>query len=839
MDTTLAGLSQSEVQERQAQGETNAASFRAGRSVWDIVRANLFNLFSNTLYTIGFALIALGQYYDALTSVGLALVNALIGTVQELRAKRQLDRISLLTRSAVTVVRAGVEQQIDPAEIVRGDLLCVTAGDQILVDGPMVGAGQLELDESLLTGEPDLVRKHAGDRLRSGSFCVTGTAYYRAELVGNASYANQLTSTVRTFQLSRTPLQRQVALVVRLVTFVVAMMSGVILLQALVEDFPFVRIVQISAVLSGQIPYGLFFLIALTYAVGAARIAREGGLVQHVNAVESLSHVDVLCMDKTGTLTANRLQLHALHPLGPLDEAAVGVALGSFARSAGTGNATSSALEAALPGSAYTPVATIPFASARKWSAMALDAPEQPGVYALGAAERLTPYLDAATDAHATFTQQAAAWADAGLRVLLFAYNPAARTLPDAANGNPTLPPLTPLALVALADELRPQVREVIAASRELGIDLKVISGDNPHTVAALARQAGFPEDLHLISGPELKELSPADFAQTVVATSIFGRVAPEQKEQIVAALCSQGRYVAMLGDGVNDALALKRAQVGIAMESGSSVTRNVADMVLLRDSFAALLPAIAEGRRIIAGLSMALYLFLTRAVTSMLIIIAVSMIGLGFPYEPAQVALTLFTVGLPTLLLARWARPEPPEPGLLRRLFYFVIPAASVTTAFGVAVYTFFYTLILTTANNFTLPPRAADRWEAYTGLDYRIDAGFSEAAATIVAQTALSSFVSLAAFGLILFIVPPHPFFAGWTTPGPHPDRRPAMLALALALIYLFVVRVPTLASYFGLVTPGGPEPLMLLLTLPLWFFTLRTIWRAKLFERLLDAG
>lgn len=839
MDASLSGLTQAEVQARRAQGETNAASFRAGRSAWDIIRANLFNLFNNTLYTIGFALIALGQSYDALTSVGLALVNALIGTVQELRAKRQLDRISLLTRSAVTVVRAGVEQKLDPAELVRGDLLRVEAGDQILVDGPVVGGGQLELDESLLTGEPDLVRKQAGAMLRSGSFCVTGTAYYRAELVGSASYAHQLTSTVRNFQLTRTPLQRQVALVVRLITSVVALMSGVILLQAIVEAFPFVRIVQISAVLSGQIPYGLFFLIALTYALGAAHIARKGGLVQQLNAVESLSHVNVLCMDKTGTLTANRLRLHALHPLGPLDGTTVEEALGSFARSSGTGNATSNALVAALPGTLCTPVAALPFASARKWSALALETPELRGVYALGAVEQLAPYLVAEHDAHGRLTEQAAQWADAGLRVLLFAYNPTTRSLPDPASQPASLPPLTPLALIALADELRPQAREVIAASRKLGIELKIISGDNPHTVAALARQAGFPSDLRLISGLELSELTPARFAHVVAESSIFGRVAPEQKEQIVTELARQGRYIAMLGDGVNDALALKRAHVGIAMASGSSVTRNVADMVLLHDSFAALLPAIAEGRRIIAGLSIALYLFLTRAVTSMLIIIAVSMIGLGFPYEPAQVALTLFTVGLPTLMLARWARPEPPAAGLLRRLLYFVIPAATVTTAFGVGIYTFFYTLILNSANDFTLPPRAVARWEAYTGLSYRIDAGFSEAAATIVAQTALSSFVSLASFGLILFLAPPGNFCAGWTTPSPQIDRRPAILALILALIYLFVARTPTLASYFGLVTPGGPEPLMLLIALPLWFLTLRTIWRAKLFERLLDSG
>lgn len=234
----LSGLTAAEVRDRQAAGESNAASFRPSRSAWDIVRANLFNFFNNTLYAIGIGLIALGQYYDALTSVGLALVNALIGTFQELRAKRQLDRISLLSRSPVSVVRDGVEQELDPAALVRGDLIRVRAGDQVLVDGRVVGEGRLEVDESLLTGEPDLIPKQAGDTLRSGSFCVSGDACYEAERVGAQSFANQLTQTVRTFQLTRTPLQHQVDFAVRLVTFVVVLMSSVILLQANWSSFP-------------------------------------------------------------------------------------------------------------------------------------------------------------------------------------------------------------------------------------------------------------------------------------------------------------------------------------------------------------------------------------------------------------------------------------------------------------------------------------------------------------------------------------------------------------------------------------------------------------------------
>ncbi len=832
------GLTQQEVRARQQRGETNAASFRSSRSYWDIIRTNLFNFFNNILFAIGIALIALGQYNDAFTSVGQGVVNALIGTVQEINAKRKLDKIALLTRTRVHVIRDGQEQAIDPAELVKGDVVHVQAGDQIVVDGRIVGDGRLEMDESLLTGEPDLVPKQDGDTLLSGSFCVTGDAYYQAEKVGAESFANQLTETVRAFQAVKTPLQQQITFAVRLVTFIVALMSGVILLQTVIESFPLIRIVQVSAVLSGQVPYGLFFMVALAYAVGAAGIAKRGALVQQTNAVESLSNVNVLCMDKTGTLTANRLLFHAVQPLADVDEAILRLRLGIFARSASTSNTTSEALAAALPAEQQAPVDEIPFASARKWSALAFGSEPQRGVYALGAVEMLAAFLPPdAVAANSVLARQMADWSDRGLRVLLFAYNPDGTTLHDA-DGEPHLPLLTPLALVALTDELRPRAKETIAAFANLGIKLKIISGDNPQTVAALAKQAGLPANLRTATGPELAQLSPEVFDQIAAETTVFGRIAPEQKEQIVASLIRQGNYVAMMGDGVNDALSLKKAKLGIAMESGSNVTRNVADMILLNDSFAALLPALTEGKRIIGGLSISLYLFLTRVVTSMLIIIAISMIGLGFPYEPSQVALTLFTVGIPSLFLTWWARPESPHPDLLRRLLRFVLPAAIVTMVFGVGIYTFFYKFVLKGVSTYHIPPDAAARWAAYTGLTYDT-VGFGPAAATIVAQTALSTFVSFAAFGLILFLEPPFRFFTGWAPVSP--DKRPALLALALAIIYVVVLVTPITANYFGLVTPGvrGPEIRVMLVTVPLWFLSLRTIWRAKLFDRLLTVG
>ena len=315
LELPVQGLTEDEAENRRRRGEGNDAGISSGRSYWDIARTNLFTLFNNVLFTIGVALIAVGRVNDAITSVGLGLINALIGTAQEIRAKRQLDRIAIVTRPEITVVRNGRPRTVAPSEIVKGDVIRLTAGDQVVVDGTMVGDGVLEIDESLLTGEAHLIRKQAGDQLFSGSFCVTGSGYLEAQKVGAESMAYQLTATARQFQVTQTPLQRSIDYVVRLVMLVVAVMSIIILVAGLLEGLSTVRLIQLAAVLSGQVPYGLFLMIVVAYALGASTIAKHGALVQQTNAVESLSSIDVLCMDKTGTLTAGRLVFNELFPL--------------------------------------------------------------------------------------------------------------------------------------------------------------------------------------------------------------------------------------------------------------------------------------------------------------------------------------------------------------------------------------------------------------------------------------------------------------------------------------------------------------------------------------------
>jgi len=831
---SLEGLSEQTVRTKRAQGLGNDINLKTGRSYFDIARANLFTLFNNILFVIGVALISMGRVNDAITSVGIGLVNACISTIQEFRAKRQLDQISLLAKPHVVVVREGKEQAIDPTEIVQEDLLRVRSGDQVVVDGAVVGEGLLEMDESLLTGEPNLVRKAAGDKLFSGSFCVTGDGYYVAEKVGKESFANQLTATARQMSIVQTPLQQKINLLVKLVMLFVAVFSVLILAAAILEGLSNIRLVQIAAVLTGQVPYGLFLMIVVAYALGAAKVGRQGALVQQTNAVESLSNINVLCTDKTGTLTANRLLLQGIYPLGNESTASVKGVLGDFVRSASARNQTSEAILTGTSGEVRLVSDEVPFASARKWSGVAFHQTERQGLYVLGAVEMLQDHLPAGSASlDSDLVRQMHAWADQGLRVLLFAHAPGVTTFRNS-TGELNLPTLAPLALVSLSDELRPMVKETIAEFTHMGIVIKIISGDSPHTVAALAKQAGLSPDIKLVSGPELAEMSASEFDQAAVEATIFGRISPQQKEQLVDALLRQGKYVAMIGDGVNDVLSLKKASLGIAMQSGSSATRNVADIVLLNDSFEALRPAFSEGRRIISGMSGALYLFLARSTTTTLLIIAVTMVGLGFPFDPSQMALTTFTVGIPAFFLTLWAKPRTIQTNILTSLVKFVLPVALLTMLTGVALYMYDYNNAFTAVSDVNLPRRNMDTYLAYTGLS-EDDATMPAAVATVAAQGSVSIFVSYTAFMLLLFLEPPIRFFTGWRQ-SVSVDKRPAYLAVGLFLLFQVIYFVPTIGSYFGLLSKPLRVYLGIFALSMIWMFLIRTIWRQHLFERFL---
>ncbi len=793
--TGIRGLTDAEAQERIQRGQRNVMPVKTSRTFAQILRENFFSLTNVILFGIMLVLIVIGEPGDAFVTGGVVLINVVIGVFQEVRAKRQLDRIALLTRPKVTVIRDGQERSIDPGDVVLGDALVLHPGDQIVVDGKLLTARRIDVNESLLTGESDFVPKGEGDDLLSGSFCVTGSGIYSAERVGADSFANKLTSGAREYRRVRTPLQHQISILVRALVTLAILLSILLFLSYAVKDEPFRNGVESAAVVISLVPQGLLLMITVAYALGAMRIARRGALVQQINAVESLSNVDVLCLDKTGTLTTNRIALREIVPIRCAEDELKHL-LGDFAASTGRVNRTAEAIADACPGQALPIAAEVPFSSEYKWSGATLGADGSQGTLILGAPEVLLRQIP---DGQA-LTEQIALWADEGLRVLLFSR--ASAQLDGAArSGPPQLPgDLEPLGWLTFSDELRPDVQDVLSQFREAGVALKLISGDNPQTVAALAKMAGISQDVSVVSGLDLAELSEGQFTETINEATVFGRITPEQKQRIVQSLRADGHYVAMIGDGVNDVLSLKQAQMGIAMESGSQATRSVADMVLLGDQFAVLPEAIKEGQRILNGMQDVMRLFLTRTLYAALLIIIAGFIGTNFPFTPRHNALlTSLPVGVPAVILTVWARAgQTDKRNLLAVVGEFALPAGFSITLTTLIVYLLY--------------------------LDTSV-----EMQRTVLTTTALFC-------GLWLIILSEHPVEV-WKSGTQHTDSpRRRWLALAMLGLYVIVYAIPPLRTFFELSVMGWQDYAVVIIAVIIWAVAIQGLWRYDVFARVL---
>lgn len=832
-EAAVRGLTDAEVVTRRAQGQSNGVKIQTTRSYAQILRENVFTFVNTVLFSIGAVLVMLGLYTDALLSVGIVAMNVVIGVIQEARAKRQLDQIALLTRPHATVIRDGQEREVDPAELVLGDVLVAKPGDQIVVDGRVISASDAEVDESLLTGESDAIPKKQGDSVYSGSFCVAGRLVYEAEKVGTDSFANRLTASARAFAKTKTPLQSNIEFVIRILILLAAQMGVLLSMAVFVKQIPVVESVRMAAVVAGLIPNGLFFMISIAYAMGAVRMAGRGALIQRSNAVESMSNVNMLCLDKTGTLTANRIVFHAFYPYG-VSEADLGRVLGMFAASVSTSNRTIEAIAAAFPGQRSNPVDEVRFDSALKWSALALSDSVFKGVYVLGAPEIIAPHLRPGVD----LGEQLHTWTDEGLRVLLLAHQPDTLEL-RGAMGEPVLPDgLNPLGLIGFRDELRPEARQTLERFAKAGIKLKIISGDNSHTVVSLAKQAGFPKDITAVSGVDLARMDEAQLARTVESATVFGRITPQQKEMLVDTLRSRGYYVAMIGDGVNDVLSLKKANIGIAMSSGSQATRGVADIVLLNDSFAALPLAFLEGQRIVNGMQDIVRLFLVRVFYMALIIVGVSVVGLGFPFSPINSSLlTLLTVGIPVFFLAAWARPAQRRGNLIRSSARFVIPAALSLGLVGIVVYVFFYTSVLTERLGYTQISVVQSLMHIEQGGSLPASEVVAAAVreANAVAQTALTVVLTLCGLLLVVFVEPPTHFWVGGDEYSG--DWRPALLVVALLVVFVVILLTPPLRAFFELESLRLQDYALIAGVTAAWALAMRFIWRANVFDRFLN--
>jgi magnesium-transporting ATPase (P-type) len=651
----------------------------ASRSLASIVAANVFTLFNAIIAGFFVLDLGLGLYADALFGV-IAVVNSGIGIYQEKKAKETLDEIAVLVAPHARVVRDGEVLELIADEVVPGDLIEVGPGDQLVADGEVVASRGMTMDESLLTGESDGIKKEEGDRVLSGSFCVSGSGHYVVDAVREESYAGKIAGEAKTFRHPPSPLQEEVNRVIIASTYVMVPLAIVLVLSLKLRSVPLHEAAQIAtAGLVTLIPEGLVLLMSVTFAVAAKRLARRGTLVQQMSATESLASVDTICVDKTGTLTAGKLRLTGVEYADGVDPKSGAAALGRFAASAGNRNQTLETIAEEFPGEAKAVRSEVPFSSEWKWSGVSLDGSGDSATYVLGAPDVLAE--SGALSLPPRLAEKLNQETAAGRRVVAFGQTGEALPEDPAANGAPRL---NPLALVVLEETLRPDAAETIATMREEEVDLKLISGDAAATVTAVAYAVGVPQDAGVVEGPDLPE-DEEGLAKAAMENTIFCRIKPEQKKALVGALVASGRYVAMIGDGVNDVPALKRARMAVAMGSGTQVTKGVADVVLLEDQFERLPEAVGEGRKIARNIHRLGRLYLTKTVYAAALILLVAVPGFAFPFLPRHLTVAaLLTIGIPSFVLALMPSDGPLYRGrLLRALAAFAVPAG-LGTALG-----------------------------------------------------------------------------------------------------------------------------------------------------------
>ncbi|MBN1092818.1 HAD-IC family P-type ATPase [Blastococcus sp. TML/M2B] len=680
--TRPTGLTAAEVAHRVGTGAVNAGAARTSRTLTQILRANVFTFFNALLAVLWVVSALAGRWQNTLFG-GVVVANAAIGIVQEVRAKRTLDRLAVLSAPRARPVRDGREEEVAVEQVVLDDLLVVRAGDQVPVDGVLRDGAGLSVDESLLTGEADAVAKGAGDQLLSGSVVLAGAGRMQATAVGEQAYAARLAAEARVFTRARSELQDGTNRILRWIAAGLLVVGPLVLWsQFRAEDNVDWRDAVTGTVgaMVGMIPEGLVLLTTLAFLVATLGLARRQVLVQELPAVEGLARVDVVCLDKTGTLTHGDVAFDRLEPLA--DGAAAPAALALLADADG-GNATARALAAVFSDTGGQARAdAVPFSSARKWSAVRTATGTS---WVLGAPEMVLPAP--AGPAQEQARARADALAAEGRRVLLLARSPQPWS-GDAAE--PDLPgALVPEALVVLAERIREDAAEVLRYFTEQGVALKVISGDNPRTVGAVAAAVGVPGIAGAGDAVDARSLpdDPEELGAAVEAGSVFGRVTPHQKRAMVRALQARGHVVAMTGDGVNDALALKDADIGVAMGTGAPATRAVAQLVLLDGRFAHLPHAVAEGRRVIANIERAANLFLVKNVYSLVLALVTVVTLVAYPLAPVQLTLiSTLTIGVPGFFLALAPNRRRYVPGFLSRVLRFSVPIGIVI---GAAAYT------------------------------------------------------------------------------------------------------------------------------------------------------
>ena len=673
--TRASGLSAAEVEQRVRDGQANDVPDRASRSVADIVRANVLTRINAILGVLFVLVMATGSIIDGMFGL-LIVANSAVGIIQELRAKRTLDELAIVGQAKPVVRRDGVAGEVGPQEVVLDDLIELGPGDQIVVDGEVVESELLEVDESLLTGEADAVDKPVGATVMSGSYVVAGSGAYRATKVGRDAYAAQLAEEASKFTLVDSELRRGIDTILKVITYLLIPAGLVTIYNQLFSSHDSWRdaLNGMVAALVPMVPEGLVLMTSIAFAVGVVRLGQRKCLVQELPAIEGLARVDVVCADKTGTLTENGMRLSELRLVGDVDEARLRSVLAALAHDDPRPNASVLAIAEAMtedPGWHSTGVA--PFSSAKKWSGISYG---DDGNWLLGAPDVL---LDPETDIAATAQDIGAQ----GLRVLLLASS-------DRPVDDPAAPgTVHPQALVVLEQKVRPDAGETLEYFADQDVSIKVISGDNAVSVGAVASSLGLGGGEHAVDARGLPS-QQQELADVLERETTFGRVRPDQKRAMVGALQSRGHTVAMTGDGVNDVLALKDADIGVAMGSGSPATRAVAQIVLLDNRFATLPYVVGEGRRVIGNIERVSNLFLTKTVYSVLLAFLVGVAGIGskifdyeplsYPFLPRHVTIAAwFTIGIPAFILSLAPNNERARTGFVPRVLRLAVPSGVV----------------------------------------------------------------------------------------------------------------------------------------------------------------
>ena len=683
------GLSAAEVAERVARGAVNRVKDRTSRSVASIVRENVLTLFNAIIVGASIIVLLFGDLRDGIFG-GVMIISAVIGIVSELRAKRTLDSLAIVDAPQASVLRDGTLSVIPARDVVLDDVIELALGDQVSVDGTVLASAGLEIDESLLTGESRPVKKKEGDQLLAGTSVVAGSGRMVATAVGERVYAQGLSEQARAF--TRTVSEIQVS-INRVLQVVSVMLLPVVALTFYSQnriaggsggDWREALVLSVASVI-GMIPQGLVLLTSMNFAIGSATLARRGVLVQELPAVEVLARVDCLCLDKTGTLTTGGIRVREVDVVaGDADTVMSALASAASDRT----NATAEAIwahvgEGARSGASERIEWSVPFSSARKWSAWGTGCES----WILGAPEFV---IDEAVATNAVLLERVRAIAAGGSRVV-------ALVRADEAVVDDKLPARRAVvALVVLEEDLREDAAETLDYFRSQGVHVRVISGDNPTTVGALAAQAGLTapdgSPARLMDARDLPEdLTSEAFNDAIERHDVFGRVTPEQKRAMVGALQARDHCVAMTGDGVNDALALKDADLGIAMGNGTQATKAVAQIVLVDSKFSVLPGVLSEGRRIIANMERVSSLFLAKTTYAAVLVIVTALVGWRYPFLPRQFSyIDSLTIGIPAFFLALWPNPRRYVPGFLKRTLSLAMPtgvilATAALVAFGI----------------------------------------------------------------------------------------------------------------------------------------------------------